>query len=81
MEIEAADSFDKFLTANPDLVENFMSVLLNYYTKERLFCLDAKERFVSPDVCCLPGRLSCMKHQSDKHKRDEESAKCILSDA
>ena len=56
METEAAAGFDKFLTANPDLIEDFMSVLLNYYTKERLFCLDAKERFISATHVALSYR-------------------------
>ena len=43
-------SWNKFLTNNYDLVDDAISVLLQYYTSELLFSDAARASFIEPDV-------------------------------
>ena len=42
-------SWDQFAAANPDLVGNSLELLSNYYSDERLWSADARQRFLLPD--------------------------------
>ena len=42
-------SWDQFAAANPDLVGNSLELLSNYYSDERLWSGDARQRFLLPD--------------------------------
>ncbi|MDN0074231.1 hypothetical protein QU481_04915 [Crenobacter sp. SG2303] len=47
-------SWDRFLSANPDLVRNARSVVCEYYSEARLADDDARRAFVQPDLKPLP---------------------------
>jgi hypothetical protein len=46
----SADTFIAFQEQNPELFEKNLRVLKKYYSNERLFGLEAKERFMEPDL-------------------------------
>jgi hypothetical protein len=50
--VGAGDSFDAFLAAHPRLLER--DLLLEHYSRERLFSPAARARFVEPDLRPLP---------------------------
>jgi hypothetical protein len=51
---DGAETFAAFRTRNPDLLDRSLAPLLRHYSKETLFSLRAKERFVEPDREPLP---------------------------
>ena len=44
---------DAFCDCHPDLLDKF--VLRQFYSRERMMTLEAKQRFVEPDLAQLPG--------------------------
>lgn len=54
--MRATESWDTFVTGIDDLLDPKTPILLNYYTRERLFSDVARTIFVEPDVTELPCR-------------------------
>jgi hypothetical protein len=48
------ESWQSFLSAQPELLTNVRGVLAHYYSSDRLFSIEAKHRFVEPDLRPLP---------------------------
>ena len=49
MESEPNETWSAFVRRNPDLLDNPKSVLLQYYSDERLFSAPARQQFRMPD--------------------------------
>lgn len=47
-------SWEDFLSANPDLMQDARSLLARHYGDERLHSMDARTRFLPPDRLPLP---------------------------
>jgi hypothetical protein len=52
--IEPGEDFPAFRDRNPDLFDRKLSVLLKYYSPERLFSSPAKAEFLEPDLAPFP---------------------------
>ena len=54
--MRATESWDTFATRIDELLDPKTPILLNYYSKERLFSDEARTLFVEPDMAELPCR-------------------------
>jgi hypothetical protein len=52
--MRSGETWDAFVLRIADLLDGNSPVLLGYYSRERLFSADARERFVEPDLAKLP---------------------------
>ena len=50
MSTTTADSFEGYLEANTDLIEDLLGILTQHYSQELLYSPEAKQRFVAPDL-------------------------------
>lgn len=53
MRVHPADDFNAFVAHNRDLVENAEAVLARYYSPRRLASLEAKQRWLAPDLATI----------------------------
>ena len=52
--MRAGESWNEFELRIADLLDRNSPILLRYYSEDRLFCVDARQAFVDPDIEPLP---------------------------